>query len=418
MIEFKVSTNNNGYEEILAYNQVLNHIQRNEDSDIVWKFKPITAHQGPRKPGDKNYKDSKYNVGMTTKTNDPTVYRGIHQVHIVYAVKHDGRHKARLVIDGHLTDITMESVYSGVISLKGFHLVPFLAELNGLQMRATDTGNAYVEARTKENLVIIAGPEFGELGRHLLIIRKALCGLHTNGLRWHERFCGCLQDLGVFPYRTESDIWMQPNGDFYEHDTICTNDLAIAMRNPQALVDALELKSKLRQRGTDPIDYHPGMVFTKEKGITLCFTPKKYILKVTTSYTCMFGNPSILDHAGAGGVHPAAVQDPAADRRQRAAHRQVPALRLHHEHHVGAADRLHRQLELPHAAHAPHGQVDAPHFPLLPAQAAADEEARPRRQVRQDLPRQGGVGGVQVEHEPDGAAALRRRRWRCDGEQA
>jgi hypothetical protein len=28
------------------------------------------------------------------------------RVHLVYAVKHDGRHKARLVADGHLADVT------------------------------------------------------------------------------------------------------------------------------------------------------------------------------------------------------------------------------------------------------------------------------------------------------------------------
>jgi hypothetical protein len=38
------------------------------------------------------------------------------RVHLVYEVKQDGRHKARLVADGHLTDIPLDSVYSGVVS--------------------------------------------------------------------------------------------------------------------------------------------------------------------------------------------------------------------------------------------------------------------------------------------------------------
>lgn len=41
-------------------------------------------------------------------------------VHLVFAVKHDGRHKAELVADGHLTNVPLESVYSGVVSLHGF----------------------------------------------------------------------------------------------------------------------------------------------------------------------------------------------------------------------------------------------------------------------------------------------------------
>ena len=40
------------------------------------------------------------------------------RVHFVYAVKHDGRFKARLVADGHLTKEPVESIYSGVVSLR------------------------------------------------------------------------------------------------------------------------------------------------------------------------------------------------------------------------------------------------------------------------------------------------------------
>ena len=63
-------------------------------------------------------------------------------VNLVYAVKHDGRHKARCVADGHLTDIPVDSVYSGVAALRGFRLIVFLAELNGLEAWSTDISSA------------------------------------------------------------------------------------------------------------------------------------------------------------------------------------------------------------------------------------------------------------------------------------
>ena len=75
----------------------------------------------------------------------------------------------------------MESVYSGVISLRGLRLVMFLAELNKLLLWGRDAGNAYPEALTKEKLYIIAGPEFGDLSGHILIIYKALYGTRTGG---------------------------------------------------------------------------------------------------------------------------------------------------------------------------------------------------------------------------------------------
>jgi hypothetical protein len=38
-------------------------------------------------------------------------------VHLIYDVKHNGRHKAQLVADGHLTGIPVDSFYSGVVTL-------------------------------------------------------------------------------------------------------------------------------------------------------------------------------------------------------------------------------------------------------------------------------------------------------------
>ena len=51
--------------------------------------------------------------------NSPKGYHRI-KVHLVFAVKFDSRHKARLVADGHLT------IYSGVVSLRNLTLVIFL----------------------------------------------------------------------------------------------------------------------------------------------------------------------------------------------------------------------------------------------------------------------------------------------------
>jgi hypothetical protein len=112
--------------------------------------------------------------------------------HLVFDVKHDGCHKARYVAGGHLTNVPNASVYSGVVSLQGLRMVAFLLELNGLDLWATDIGNAYLEAKTSELLFIVAGPEFGDLEGHMLVIYKALYGLGSSGLRWHERFSACL----------------------------------------------------------------------------------------------------------------------------------------------------------------------------------------------------------------------------------
>ena len=40
------------------------------------------------------------------------------KVHLVFAVKFDGRHKARLVVDSHLIPEPIENIYFGVASEK------------------------------------------------------------------------------------------------------------------------------------------------------------------------------------------------------------------------------------------------------------------------------------------------------------
>ena len=59
------------------------------------------------------------------------------KVHLVFAVKFDSRHKARLVADGHLTPELIDNIYSGVVSLRNLRLVIFLGKLNNLEAMHT-----------------------------------------------------------------------------------------------------------------------------------------------------------------------------------------------------------------------------------------------------------------------------------------
>jgi hypothetical protein len=298
-IKFLCSMNNDAFEEVVSYNEILQFLENDDAEGNVWKFKRITSHEGPLTQGHRNWNGSSYNVmvewedgSITTETlgiiaaDDPVScaiyakskdlldkegwkrFKGIAKrqkkffrmanqaklrsfrtapkhkygfevprdykhaiqleerngnkgwqestslefdhldeyvtfinkgkdgrppdnsykkirVHLIYDhVKHDGRHtKARCVADGHLTDIPIDSVYYGVVSLRGLRMIIFLAELNQLKTWVTDIGNAYLEAKTSERLFIIAGPEFGSRQQgHTLIIFKALYELRTSGL--------------------------------------------------------------------------------------------------------------------------------------------------------------------------------------------------------------------------------------------
>ena len=175
------------------------------------------------------------------------------RAHFVFDAKHDGRHKARLVADGNLTEVPLSSVCSDVVSLRGIRLVLFLAELNGLQSWGTDVGNAYFESNTKEKVCIIVGPEFGDPQDHILLIQKAPCGLRTSGLWWHEQLADCLRSIGFFPCKMEPDTWMRKVRDcrpHYECIVVCVDDLLIASKSPQAIADPLTNNYKFKLKGT------------------------------------------------------------------------------------------------------------------------------------------------------------------------
>jgi len=230
----------------------------------------------------KTFKDIGY------KAATPNGYKRI-RVHLVYAVKHDGRHKARLVADGHLTDLPVDSVYSGVVSLKGLRAMLFIAELNGLPIWSTDIGNAYLEATTQEKVCITAGPEFGDLQGHTLVIVKALYGLRSSGLRWHEKFADCLRDEGFTPCKVEPDIWLRRNNDHYEYVCVYVDDLAFAMKDPSSFVSTLENKYSFKLKGTGELSFHLGCDFFRDDDGTLCMSPIKYIERMIDNYVRMFG---------------------------------------------------------------------------------------------------------------------------------
>lgn len=190
------------------------------------------------------------------KSSDkPTDYKNI-GVHFVYNVKHNGRHCARLVVDGHLTDVPVDSVYSGVVYLCGFRLLVFLAKLNGLEVWGMDISSAYLEAYTKEKVCIIAWPEFRPLEGHCLLVHKALYGLRSSGARWHDKFTTCIRAKGFFPCQAEPNIWMWPAGDHYEYVAVYVDDLAFAVDKPQEFVDVLCEKHNFKLKGTRQISYH------------------------------------------------------------------------------------------------------------------------------------------------------------------
>ena len=64
-----------------------------------------------------------------------------------FDVKFDGRHKARYVANGSLMDDPGDDIYSGVVGIDAVQIALFLAELNNMQLCATDISCAFLQSK-------------------------------------------------------------------------------------------------------------------------------------------------------------------------------------------------------------------------------------------------------------------------------
>nr|GBM82215.1 hypothetical protein AVEN_264035-1 [Araneus ventricosus] len=87
-------------------------------------------------------------------------------------------------------------------------------------------------------------------------------------------------------------------------------------------------------------------------------------------------DPRNFHSAVPGGLPAPGVEDLAADLPGTAAHRQVPALHLPHEHRVHSGHGDHPQLELPGPPDAPDAQLDPRGLSQVPAHHALHEETQ------------------------------------------
>ncbi len=71
--KFCISFNDDQYEEVITYNELMDFIQKNEENDaIIWRFQRIIGHQGPLLRSDPDYKGSKFNIMVEWENGETT----------------------------------------------------------------------------------------------------------------------------------------------------------------------------------------------------------------------------------------------------------------------------------------------------------------------------------------------------------
>ena len=162
---------------------------------------------------------------------------------IKFDVKMDLRRKVRIVAGGHVTDPPTTEVYSSVVARDSVRIMFLIAQLNNLELMMTDIGNAYLNAKTKEKIWTVAGPEFGTMQGRPLVVIKSLYGLKSSGARFHEHLADTLRSMGFQPSKGDPDMWIRQNTHdgkkYYEYVCTYVDDLLVASKKPQAIMDDL-----------------------------------------------------------------------------------------------------------------------------------------------------------------------------------
>jgi hypothetical protein len=78
--KFKCLAGGDEFEEILSYNEEMQHIEKNnDDGETFWKYKWISGHKGPLNKNQSSWKGDKYNVKVEWE-NGEVSYEPLHTI--------------------------------------------------------------------------------------------------------------------------------------------------------------------------------------------------------------------------------------------------------------------------------------------------------------------------------------------------
>jgi hypothetical protein len=72
MIRFRATNDQETYEEIMTYQQILDKLDNEDGAEDEWHFKAIKDHQGPLRQSDDDYKGSRWNVQIVWENGETT----------------------------------------------------------------------------------------------------------------------------------------------------------------------------------------------------------------------------------------------------------------------------------------------------------------------------------------------------------
>jgi hypothetical protein len=129
-----------------------------------------------------------------------------------------------LVAGGHM--IEPRGISSQSIKRKkgiSIRLLDLIANHDGLKTLCGDIGNAFITADCLEKIYSIIGLELGEQEDSVMLLTKAIYGLHLSSHTFRMTCANFLWQKEFFPMQYNCDVWMQLHEMKDIYDYICTD---------------------------------------------------------------------------------------------------------------------------------------------------------------------------------------------------
>ena len=211
---------------------------------------------------------------------------------MIFNVKKQGlKHKARLVVSGHVVDSTEHTTYSSTIKYVSVRLMLLIDVNNGLGIMAVDIGNTLYTAPRDQNNWSCCGAEFGPRCGAVVVLKRALYGLNTASNSFHNYFGYVLRDLVFSPSRADQDLCTIKSYDYEGNNYLVTHmdDVIIDAKNTSKYMHKIAMYFRVRDI-TDSTKYYLGNELV-QVGNHIHFSSNKYVNEILCKYQKTHGEP-------------------------------------------------------------------------------------------------------------------------------
>jgi len=211
---------------------------------------------------------------------------------MILEVKRTGRRKGRLVLGGHVTDARGIDTYAATVRTENIRLMFYVVVINEQDIKTGDISTAYLNAKTKEKIWVIAGPAFGALQGKIMLVDKALYGAKGSGNAWYLKYSDYNRTDAKFEVsRIDASFWwrLDEATDLYDYLAHHVDDFITG--GPNAIQVVEDMKAKFTITGDEgiPTEYLGIDANVNSEGTGWVMSARSYIKKAIPDIERLLG---------------------------------------------------------------------------------------------------------------------------------